>query len=74
LAELLESLSLPGDSIGEKLKAVEKSDFDSIDEAWEGHKIRNAIAHEGSDFLITEREAKRVISLFKKVFSEFEII
>jgi len=74
LAELLESLALPGESIGEKLKAVEKSDFTSIDEAWEGHKIRNAIAHEGSDFLITEREAKRVISLYKKVFDEFEII
>lgn len=74
LAELLESMALPGDSVGEKLKAVEKSDFDSIEEAWEAHKIRNAIAHEGSDFLITEREAKRVISLFKKVFDEFEII
>ncbi len=74
LAELLESMALPGDSIGEKLKAVEKSDFTSIDEAWEGHKIRNAIAHEGSDFLITEREAKRVISLYHKVFDEFDII
>ena len=74
LAELLESLALPGESVGEKLKAVEKSDFTSIDEAWEGHKIRNAIAHEGSDFLITEREAKRVISLYHKVFEEFEII
>jgi hypothetical protein len=74
LAELLESMALPGDSVGEKLKAVEKSDFTSIDEAWEGHKIRNAIAHEGSDFLITEREAKRVISLYHTVFDEFEII
>ncbi|MFA6430565.1 MAG: hypothetical protein WC229_01580 [Candidatus Paceibacterota bacterium] len=74
LAELLESMALPGDSIGEKLKAVEKSDFGSLEEAWEGHKIRNAIAHEGSDFLITEREAKRVISLYHKVFDEFDII
>jgi hypothetical protein len=74
LGELLESLQLPGESIGERLKAVEKSDFDSIEEAWEAHKIRNAIAHEGSDFLITDREAKRVISLYKKVFEEFEII
>ncbi len=74
LAELLESMALPGESVGEKLKAVEQSDFTSINEAWEAHKIRNAIAHEGSDFLITEREAKRVVSLYKIVFDEFEII
>lgn len=74
LSELLDSMALTGESIGEKLRAIEKSDFNSLDEAWEAHKIRNAIAHEGSDFLITEREAKRVISLYKKVFDEFEII
>lgn len=74
LSELLDSLSLPGESVGEKLKAVEESDFDSIENAWEAHKIRNAIAHQGSDFLITQREAKRIIGLYKKVFEEFEII
>jgi len=74
LNELLESMALPGESIGEKLKAVEKSDFTSIEEAWEAHKIRNAIAHEGSDFMITDREAKRVIGLYHTVFDEFDII
>lgn len=74
LSELLESLALPGESIGEKLKAVEQSDFSSIEQAWEAHKIRNAIAHEGSDFVITERETKRIINLYKKVFDEFQVI
>jgi hypothetical protein len=74
LSELLEGLSLPGDSIGERLKAVEESDFDTIEQAWEAHKIRNAIAHEGSDFLITQREAKRIIGLYQEVFNEFEMI
>lgn len=74
LSELLDSLNLPGNSIGEKLKAVEDGDFDHIEEAWEGHKIRNAIAHQGSDFLLTQREAKRVIRLYKSVFEEFKII
>jgi len=36
--------------MGDKLKAVEKSDFNSIELAWEAHKARNMIAHEGSDF------------------------
>ncbi len=74
LADLLDSLQLPGDGVGEKLKAVEKSDFNTIEDAWEAHKIRNAIAHEGSDFLINAREAKRVIGLYENVFTEFEII
>ena len=74
LADLLEGLGLPGDNIGDKLKAVDKSDFRTIEEAWEGHKIRNAIAHQGSDFLLNDREAKRVIGLYERVFQEFEII
>lgn len=74
LSELLDTLHLPGESIGEKLKAVETSDFTSIEEAWEAHKIRNAIAHQGSEFLITQREAKRIISLYEKVFEEFKIV
>lgn len=74
LSELLDKLSLPGESIGEKLKAVESSDFDTIEQAWEAHKIRNAIAHQGSDFILNQREAKRVIGLYATVFKEFEII
>lgn len=74
LNELLDSLNLQGNSIGERLKSVETSDFDHIEEAWEAHKIRNAIAHEGSDFLLTQREARRIIKLYESVFREFEII
>lgn len=74
LSDLLDTLHLPGESIGEKLKAVEVSDFTNIENAWEGHKIRNAIAHQGSDFLINQREAKRVIGLYQTVFEEFKVI
>jgi hypothetical protein len=62
------------ESIGEKLKVIEPSDFTNIENAWEAHKIRNQIAHEGSDFMINEREAKRVIGLYETVFREFEYI
>lgn len=74
LDELLKVSGYHGDSLGEMLKSVEKSDFLTIESAWEAHKIRNQIAHEGSDFLLNEREAKRVISLYEGVFKEFEII
>lgn len=74
LDELLHTLGYHGDSIGEMLRAVDKSDFLSLEAAWEAHKIRNNIAHAGSDFELNERETRRVISLFETVFQEFKII
>jgi hypothetical protein len=74
LSGILDRLYLPGDTIAEKLKAVEKSDFNSIDYAWEAHKIRNQIAHEGQSFVMTQREGRRVIGLYQKVFEEFQVI
>lgn len=74
LDDLLKSIGYHGDTVGDKLKAVEKSDFTTVDAAWEAHKVRNAIAHQGADFQINEREANRVIALFETVFREFKII
>ncbi|MEI6420194.1 MAG: hypothetical protein WCO30_01045 [bacterium] len=74
LDEMLDRQGYHGESIGDKLKQVEKSDFNSIDQAWEAHKVRNQIAHEGSDFILTQRRAKEVIFMFEKVFREFYMI
>ncbi len=74
LDELLTSMGHHGDSLGDKLKGVERSDFQTIDLAWDGHKIRNRIAHHGSDFILTERETKRVVDLYRQVFEEFDYI
>ena len=74
LGEMLDAMGYRGDSIGEQLKQIEKADFTTLDSAWEAHKIRNSIAHEGEEFLITHREAQRVIRLFEEVFLEFRYI
>lgn len=71
LEELLRALGYTGDSVGEMLKSADKNEFSSLDEAWEAHKIRNSVAHSGASFQLNEREAKRIISLFEKVFTEF---
>ncbi|MBF05205.1 hypothetical protein CL644_00635 [bacterium] len=63
-----------GESLGEKMKQIKRSDINTIDEAWEAHKIRNRVAHEGSNFEISHREAKRVVSLYEKVFVELQYI
>ncbi|MDB5266605.1 MAG: protein of unknown function with transrane region [Parcubacteria group bacterium] len=74
LDDLLRACGYHGDSIGDMLKAVEPSDFLTIESAWEAHKVRNRIAHDGSTFDLNEREAKRVVALYEAVFKEFKVI
>lgn len=74
LEELLRTLGFHGDSVGEMLKSADKNEFSTLDDAWEAHKIRNAIAHAGTGFDLNERETKRVVALFEKVFKEFGVI
>ena len=74
LDELLRNLGYPGEGVGEMLKGVDSTDMLTLDNAWEAHKVRNRIAHSGSDFELNERETKRVISLFESVFREFRYI
>jgi|SRR3989344_2239641 len=74
LREMLLRMQIPGESIGEQLKGIERSDFLTLDQAWEAHKIRNRIAHEGASFRVSKRETDRVVDLYKKVFEEFHYI
>ena len=74
LDDVLNKLSLLGETMGDKMKFIEKSDLTTIDNAWEAHKIRNQIAHDGTSFMINHREAKRVIGLYQSVFEELQII
>lgn len=71
---LLDKLGYRGESIGEKLKRVSTGDMQSLNDAWEAHKVRNQIAHEGSSFNLTHHDAKNVISKYRKVFEEFYYI
>lgn len=74
LDELLDAQGYRGETMGDKLKQVERSDFLSIDLAWEAHKVRNKIAHEGSAHSLSEREVRRVIALYEQVFKEFHYV
>lgn len=74
LDELLDASGYRGETVSDKLKRVESSQFRSLEGAWEAHKVRNSIAHEGSSFIVTEREAKRVIDLYRDTFEEFHFI
>lgn len=74
LDELLDSLGYEGTSIGDRLKTVQPGAFRSIEDAWEAHKVRNAIAHQGSDFVLTKRAAQEAIARYRRVFEEFKFV
>jgi len=74
LDDVLNGLGYQGESIGEKLKRVAPGDFKNLDDAWEAHKIRNQIAHDGSAFQLTHHEANQTIGRYRRVFEEFYYI
>lgn len=74
LDDMLLRQGYSGDGVGEKLKSVERSDFDTLDDAWEAHKVRNRIAHDGSSFDLSQVLAQRTISRYEAVFREFRAI
>ncbi len=71
---LLDARDIPGTGIGEKLKNMSPGDLSSIQAAWEAHLVRNRIAHEGSQFELSQRDARRAVQLFEVVFREMGFI
>jgi len=63
-----------GEGVGEKLKNVDRVTLHSLDDAWEAHKVRNQIAHQGSAFDLSAELAQRTIARFGKVFRELGAI
>lgn len=74
LNELLDLQGYKGETIAEKMKQVSRANFNTIDDAWEAHKVRNKVAHEGTEFHIDERTKNHVINLYQRVFKEFGFI
>ncbi len=74
LEETLDQAGYIGDTLGDKLKKAEHRPFASLNAAWEAHKVRNTIAHQGQSFDLTQRDARQAIALFEAVFREFGAI
>lgn len=74
LDDLLARQGYRGDGVGEKLKSVEPSEFGTLQDAWEAHKVRNQIAHEGSAFNLSESLTHRTIARYESVFREFKAL
>lgn len=74
LYNVLNGAGYEGETLGEMLTNASRVNFATLENAWEAHKIRNMVAHEGPDATLDKREAKRVVSLFESVFREFDAL
>lgn len=62
-----------GNSLGEKLKGIAPGQLSSLNDAWEAHKVRNRIAHDGADFVLTKRMVDETVTKYQRVFSELGV-
>ena len=73
LDDTLKEKGYAGTSLGERLRSISPTQLATLNDAWEAHKIRNQIAHQGSDFILTERLARETVQRYLRVFEEFEV-
>ena len=74
LDQMLLTHGYSGTSVGDKLKTANPLQFNTLDLAWSAHKMRNDVAHQGERFLLTERDARAAIDMYRRVFEEFNYI
>lgn len=70
LDEILDAEGYEGETIGEKLKAMDPGVIHSYNDLWEAHKMRNQIAHETTTVELSKKSARDTINKFEVAFKE----
>ena len=73
IEKILAMAGYDGENLGERLKKIESSDLDSLNDVWEAHKVRNRIAHE-ADYRLSMEDSAAAIGRFEKALRELEYI
>lgn len=74
LDEFIATLGYPGSNIGERMKNMDKRYFPTLDLAWDAHKIRNRIAHDGMSFHLSDREKEIARKNYEYIFRDAKLI
>jgi ABC-type multidrug transport system fused ATPase/permease subunit len=73
LEETLREKGYTGVTTSELLESAAESGYQAMQSAWDAHLIRNQIAHEGSDFPLSQTEGRRVIRMYQNFFEEIGV-
>lgn len=64
---MLKRMGYGGESMGDRLKQVNKDALPNLDDVWAAHKIRNDIVHD-PDYQFSSRSARIAIDTYEKAF------
>ena len=74
LDKMLADAGFAGNTVADRIRSASGRSFTTIDDAWQAHRMRNKIAHGGTDFVLTQKMAQATLIQYRKVFEEFGII
>lgn len=74
LSDALRGRGWEGATVAEQLRMANPIQMRTLDLAWEAHKMRNQVAHEGERLKLSERDVRATIDLYKRVFQEFGLL
>lgn len=74
LSDVLNEQGYVGETVADQLRQANPFQMTTLDLAWQAHKVRNQIAHQGEKFDLTERDVRATVDLFRRVFEEFGAI
>ncbi len=74
LFDILKQSGFIGTTVGDMLKNTNKSQLATLDYAWKAHRVRNELAHQGSNFVLGRTDAEAALDGYKKVFTELNLI
>jgi hypothetical protein len=73
LRDLLKKNNYIGDTVAELLKYAESKGFKNVNAAWDAHRVRNQIVHEGVKFEMSNDSALRALRNYTTAFEELGI-
>jgi hypothetical protein len=74
LDEFIATLGYPGSNMGERMKNMDRRYFPTLDLAWDAHKIRNRIAHDGMNYHLSDRDKEIARKNYEFIFKDAKLI
>ena len=72
--EILITIGYEGEDMAERLKEIEPSDFDNLQNVWEAHKFKELLVKSAEKVSLDKETAKKIIEKYEKALKELKYI
>jgi hypothetical protein len=72
LDTVISDMGFSGETMGERMRAIEPGQLPYLDDAWRAHKVRNYIAH-NADYKLPQRTAEIAFDIYRRIFTALNI-